>query len=99
MINSPMTFREIMNAIGGFVSGKIMPLLVAVAIIIFLWNLIHFIANAGNERERTTFKNYMINALIALFILVSMWGIVGLGTRTLFGSKPFIPQLPTSDSQ
>ena len=99
MIGTTTTFREILNGIASFIGTKVMPLLVAIAVLIFIWNLIHFIANAGNERERETFKNYMVNAVIALFILVSIWGIVGLGTRTLFGTKPFIPQLPTSDKK
>lgn len=98
MITTTTTFREILNGIASFVSDRIMPLLVAVAVLIFIWNLIHFIANAGNERERETFKNYMVNAVFALFILLSIWGIVGVGTRTLFGTKPFIPQLPTSSN-
>lgn len=99
MITGTTTFREILMGVASFISSKIMPLLVAIAILYFLWNMIHFISNSGNERERETFRNYMVNSLIALFILISMWGIVGLGTRTLFGSKPFIPQLPTSDKK
>jgi hypothetical protein len=59
-------------------------------------NLVYFIARSGSDKDRLTFRNYMVNSVIALFILISIWGIVGLGTRTLFGTKPFIPQLPTS---
>ena len=93
---STTSLRDIMNGFASLVSGKIMPILVGIAILAFLYNLIYFIAKSGSEQERETFRNYMINALIALFILVSVWGIVGLGTRTVFGTKPFIPQLPTS---
>lgn len=90
------TIGGMLTAIAGFISGTIMPILVALAVLFFLYNLIYFIAKSGNEQERTMFRNYMVNSLIALFILVSLWGIVGLGTRTFFGTKPFIPQLPTS---
>lgn len=96
MITGTTTLRDILVGIASFVSGTIMPILVALAVLFFLYNLIYFIAKSGNEQERTMFRNYMVNALIALFILVSLWGIVGLGTRTLFGTKPFIPQLPTA---
>jgi uncharacterized membrane protein len=91
------SIREILMGVANFIGGKIMPILVALAILTFLVNIISFIASSGNERKRETFRNYMINSLIAMFILISIWGIVGLGTRTLFGTKPFIPQLPTSD--
>lgn len=95
MISGTTTLGDILTGVATFISGTIMPILVGIAILYFLYNLIYFIANSGNEQERTQFRKYMVNALIALFILTSLWGIVGLGTRTLFGSKPFIPQLPT----
>jgi uncharacterized membrane protein len=96
MMSGTTTLRDILYGIAGFVNTKIMPILTALAILFFIYNLISFIAKSGNEKERETFRNYMINSIIALFILLSIWGIVGLGTRTLFGSKPFIPQFPTS---
>ena len=88
---------EILTGIASFVSDRIMPLMVGIAIIVFLFNMISFIANSGNEKQREQFKNYMINSVIAMFILISIWGIVGIGTKGLFGTKPYIPQLPTSD--
>ena len=94
---STTTIGAILNGVASFINTKIMPILVGLAILAFLYNLIYFIAKSGSDQERLTFRNYMVNSLIALFILVSIWGIVGLGTRTLFGTKPFIPQLPTSD--
>ena len=92
------TIRDILNGVAGFVNTKLMPILVALAVLAFLVNMIYFLAKSGSEQDRLTFRNYMINSLIALFILVSIWGIVGLGTRTLFGTKPFIPQLPTCET-
>lgn len=92
------SLRLILNSVAAFVSGKVMPILVGIAILAFLYNMVYFIAKSGNEQERETFKSYMVNSLIAMFILVSVWGIVGLGTQTLLGTKPFIPQLPTGAS-
>lgn len=94
-ITGATSIREILNGVGAFVSTKIMPILVGLVIIVFLWNMIRFLAKQGSETERESFRKYTLNALVAIFILLSMWGIVGLGTRTLFGTKPFIPQLPT----
>lgn len=91
------SIREILNGIGSFINTKIMPILVGLAILFFIYNVISFIANSGNERQREVFRRYIINSLAAMFILISIWGIIGLGTQTLLGSKPFIPQLPTSD--
>lgn len=50
-----------------------------------------------NSKERETFKKYSVNALIAVFAMLAVWGIVGIFTSTFFHSNPVIPQLPTSD--
>lgn len=98
MLDGPTTsIREILNGISSFMSTKIMPILVGLAILIFIRNIIVFIASSGNEKKREQFRKYMVNSLAAMFILISIWGIIGLGTQAFFQSKPFIPQLPTSD--
>ena len=91
------TVREILLGLASFVSVRIMPILVGLAILAFLYNMISFLYNSDNEKQREQFKKYMVNSVFAMFVLVSIWGIVGLGTKTLWGSKPIIPQLPTSD--
>jgi len=54
------------------------PVLIALALALFLWGLVVFIAQSGNEQARTTGKQRMIWGVIALFVLVNVWGIVNL---------------------
>lgn len=90
------TFRDLVASFGNFISSKLMPVIILLAILIFFWNLVQFLANLGNEKEREQFKKYSVNALLAFFILLSFWGIIGIFTSAFFGEKPLIPQLPTS---
>ena len=92
-----MSIGEILTAIVRFVSETLMPILTGLAFVAFLYNLSYFIYNSDNKNEQVQFKRYMVNSVIALFILLSAWGIVGLGTRAFFNGKPYIPQLPTQD--
>lgn len=88
------SFRDIVNKIILFINGQIMPMLIILAIIFFFWNIVHFLMKMDNETERQKFKKYSINSLIGIFIILSVWGIVGLGTGIFFNTTPGIPQLP-----
>ena len=91
-------FRDIVNQIGSLIGTYVMPLLVSLALVYFLYNIAHFILNLGNEKERETFKNYSLNGILALFVLLSVWGIIGIFSTTLFNKSPVIPQFPTDAS-
>ena len=75
----------------------IVPLLTAVALLVFLWGLARFILNAGSEDKVSEGKQLMIWGVIALFVLVSVWGIISLFHSDLFGGTfSFPPRLPIS---
>ena len=92
------SISDIINSISTFLLKTIMPWLVTLAVVFFFWNLIQYIRASGEPTKRKEFGKYSWNALIAIFIMLSVWGIIAIGTRTLFGVSPVIPQLPTSGS-
>ena len=61
----------------------LLPIMVGVAVIVFIWGLITFIAKAGDETARKEGKTRMIWGVIALFVMVSIWGIVSYIGTTL----------------
>ncbi len=71
---------------------SIVPLLFTLATAGFIWGIIQYVLNADNEEKRKKGKNYMIWGLVTLFVMISMWGLVGVLTNT-FGIKTLIPQL------
>ncbi len=90
------SIKDIVESVGKFISGTVMPIIVALGILYFMWNIVHFIGNMSNEQEREAFKKYSLNGILALFVMLSVWGIVAIGTQTLFGSQPVIPQFKTN---
>ena len=70
------------------------PLLITIAVIVFIVGVIKYIANADDAGKREEGRNFIIYGLIGLFVLVSVWGLVGVIQGT-FGleSTPIIPQL------
>jgi hypothetical protein len=58
--------------------NTLLPILVTIAVLAFFWGLAKFIFAAGDESAKAAGKNIMIWGIIALFIIVSIWGIIGL---------------------
>ncbi len=55
---------------------KVVPVLIALALAVFIWGLVVFIQNADNETARTEAKKKMIWGVFGLFVMVSVWGFV-----------------------
>ncbi len=70
-------FTELLNQIGELI-GLLVPILIALALVFFLWGLVVFIMNSGDESARDEGKKKMIWGIIALFVIVSVWGLVAL---------------------
>ena len=64
---------------------SITPVVASLALLYFFWGIAQFILHADNETEREKGKNIMIWGLVALFVMVSVWGIVGVLESTFFG--------------
>lgn len=63
-------------------SRSVVPLLFALAVAAFIWGVIQFYLNPENEEKRKKGKSFIVGGLIALFVMVAMWGIVGIFTNT-----------------
>jgi hypothetical protein len=70
-------FDDIVQQLGDFIN-LLVPVLIALALVFFLWGLVSFILNSGDETARDEGKKKMIWGIIALFIIVSVWGLVAL---------------------
>lgn len=71
---------------------SVIPLLFTLATAAFIWGIIQYFLNPENEENRKKGKSFMIWGIIALFVMVSMWGLVGVIGNT-FGVKTLLPQV------
>lgn len=62
--------------------NSIIPVLMILATIVFLWGVIKYITAGGDEEALKTGRAYMIFGLIGLFVMVAVWGIVVLLINT-----------------
>ena len=56
--------------------ARIIPIIMAVATIVFLWGIVMYITAAGDEKKAATAKAYISSGLIGLFFMVAIWGVV-----------------------
>ncbi|MCH8050328.1 hypothetical protein IIB51_02945 [Patescibacteria group bacterium] len=81
----PSSIRVFLEQLTG-IFGNVIPLIIALAILAFFWGLAKLVLHAGNEDKRSEGKRIMIWGIIALFVILSLWGIIALISQTFFGS-------------
>lgn len=76
------------------VNDYFIPLLVAIALLAFFWRNIVALAKKDELVQKAEIKWYLFWGVIALFVMVSVWGLVGILTD-IFGINNVVPQLST----
>ena len=87
---------SIIGNIGDLISA-ITPVIVALALLYFFWGLAKYILAAGDEAAQAQGRSIMIMGIIALFVIVAVWGLVqvlastfGVDTGTTSGAIPSV---------
>lgn len=88
--------QQLIVSVGNIVA-LLIPICIGVAMLAFFWGLVQYIRNPAKE----TGKAMMINGILALFIMVSIWGIIQVVQVALLGgSNPTnsvnAPHFPTN---
>jgi|SRR3989344_3715854 len=81
----------------GRVVGIALPIVVAIALLVFFWGLVKFIFAQGNEEAKVEAKKIMLWGIIALFVMVSIWGLVkfiGTALGVNQGDTVIVPTVP-----
>ncbi len=70
------------------INNVLVPVLFAVAFIVFLWGAFKtFILGQGSDESKEAGKSLMLWGLIGFFVMVSIWGLVNILTGTIsFGN-------------
>lgn len=95
-VNQPKDLREFISLIIDLIR-IVIPLTIVMSLWFFFWGLTRFIKNSGDEGKIAEGKELMIWGTIALFVMVSVYGILNLLYASVFGvSTPGLPLLPTN---
>lgn len=76
--------------------SALVPLLVAIAVVVFIVGVLRYVTAGESEDKRANARNLMIYGIIAIFVIVSIWGLVAIlqqitGTSTGTAISPPIP--------
>jgi hypothetical protein len=89
---------QIISFIGFLISiinRALIPLIFAVAFLLFLWGILQFFfLNGENEEKRKEGRKFIIAGIIGFFIMMSIWGIVNILLGTFgfqYQSRPPLP--------
>lgn len=77
---------KINSLIGRIVDNIVQPgvtFLTALAVLYFLYGVFVFIRNSASDEGVTTGRNHIIWGIIGLFIMVSVWGLIGIICTTV----------------
>ncbi len=98
-----ITFAFFVPNLQGFVDlllqsfNIILPILNGLAFVLFFYGMAKFILAAGDAKEIVAGKQFMIYGVLALFVLVSFWGIMNfLSAQFGFNTTGSFPFLPTN---
>lgn len=76
-----------------FIMKALVPLAFALALVLFIWGVIKYVINADNEAKRKEGGKFILWGIVALFVMLSVWGLVAVLSNT-FNLDTAIPQLP-----
>jgi hypothetical protein len=94
-----MDFRDLVNFIIIRFISPATTLILAAAVVFFLWNIFQVIRNSDNPKELETFKTKAVWGIVAIAVMVSMWGLVNfvLSSARLDYGTITIPALPSGN--
>jgi hypothetical protein len=88
------SIRNMINWATCTINDALIPLLFAIALVAFIWGMIQFFLNPDSEDKKQKGKSFMLWGLIALFVMISIWGILNLFTRTFEFQNTEAPSIP-----
>ena len=81
---SSMTFTDLVDNFLEIINFLI-PLIVMVVLVVLIWKLIDmFIISAGDQQALTNGKRTVVIAVVALVVVLSIWGILALLRASIF---------------
>jgi len=89
------TLADVINYVTCVIGASVIPLLFILAVASFIWGVVQYVINSDEEAKRAKGRNYMIWGIIALVVMVSIWGLVQIFGNTFGINTNFYPTVKT----
>ena len=87
-------FQDLLCYVTKIINDAVIPLIFAIAVAMFIWGVVNFfIINADEEGKRAQGRQFMIWGIIALAVMLSIWGLVGILGDTFNINSSVLPQV------
>lgn len=84
--------NEVVSLVTCTITGFIVPAIITLAIVSFIWGVVQTLLNPTNEEARKKGRAFIMWGIVGLVVITSMWGIVKIFTST-FGLDTYLPPL------
>lgn len=85
-MDTPTTFAELVAFFVSFIN-IIIAFLFSLAFLVLMWKVVDaWILHADDEGKRAEGRTMAVTAAIVMVVMVSIWGILGLLQRSVFGA-------------
>jgi len=85
--------QKLLSYVTCIISTSVIPLIFALAVVMFVWGVVQFVINSDEEAKKAKGKQFMIWGIIALTVMISVWGLVSVLGNTFGINTGFIPQV------
>lgn len=86
------TLADFLNLIITQALEPMVGIMLVLGLVVFFWGVVKYIKVTGGE-EKAEAKAIMFWGIIALFVMVSVWGLVQVLVNTFFGGS--LPEVPS----
>lgn len=83
---------DLISYVSCIISHSVIPLIFVLAIASIVWGIVQYVINNDEEAKKAKGKSFMIWGIIALSVMVSVWGLVSILTDT-FNIDFSVPQV------
>lgn len=91
------TIQGVLTTVLTIINGYLVPIIFAIAFIVFLWGLFtYFIQGGADEEKRKNGRQLVIWGLVGFFVMFALWGLVQILLTTFGLSSPSRPCIPTA---
>ena len=88
---------EVGSTVIGIINNILVPVIFALAFIIFIWGVFQYFIYGGHDEEaKEKGKSLMLWGLIGFFVMVSVWGLVNILVGT-FQTNTALPTTPRAN--
>ena len=85
-------FQDLVCYVIGIINRSVIPLIFALALVMFIWGVVQYVINTSEEAKKEKGRQFMLWGIIALAVMVSVWGLVHIFGAT-FGIDFAIPHV------